>query len=275
MANVSSHSTISLEKEVSIQREDRKLDYEDEDIISSLSEKTKHGKGSLLRAMNVFDATAFFIGIVIGSGIFITPSAIQRQTGSFGVSMLCWLVGMVIAIVGGFCYIELGLLIGKTGGDYAIIKQAYSFRNRNKWLQTFGSLLAFLFTWTAMLVSGPCATAIIILTCCRYLTRPFYLDCDHIPESVLKTLSFFILGKITIDMQLMLQLVLESFFRAFSIFLNLSFCFMSFCAVLQAGILVRSVKLMAHVNNVTSFIKILSIIFIVLVGVAGVIKRGM
>ena len=61
----------------------------------------------------------------------------------------------------------------------------------------------------------------------------------------------------------------------FLILSKLNFYFYTNCAVLQAGILVRSVKLMAHVNNITTFLKVFSVIFIVLVGVAGVIKRGM
>ena len=46
------------------------------------------------------------------------------------------------------------------------------------------------------------------------------------------------------------------------------------CAVLQAGILCRSVKLMARTNTVTTILKLLSIVFIVVVGIAGVIRRG-
>lgn len=49
---------------------------------------------------------------------------------------------------------------------------------------------------------------------------------------------------------------------------------MSLCAVLQAGILCRSVKLMARTNTVTTFLKLLSIVFIVVVGIAGVIRRS-
>ena len=49
---------------------------------------------------------------------------------------------------------------------------------------------------------------------------------------------------------------------------------LSLCAVLQAGILSRSVKLMAKTNTVTTILKLLSIVFIVVVGIAGVIRRG-
>ena len=152
------------------------------------------GKGTLRKDMNLIDAIAFVVGVIIGSGIFITPALIMEETGSFGVSMICWVAGAVIAIYGGLCYIELGLLIPRTGSEYVYILQAYSFKNRNKWTQLLGSLMAFLYTWTAIIIIRPTSTSIITLTCVRYLTRPFYIDCD-IPEGVLKCLAISILSE--------------------------------------------------------------------------------
>ena len=156
--------------------------------------KAKPEKPGLRPVMNLLDVTAFFVGGTIGSGIFITPATIHRETGSIGVSLLCWLVGTIIAVFGGLCYVELCLLIPDTGGEYAYITRAYSFRNRNKWLRMFGSLLGFLFVWTSIMVLRPASSTIIILTCSRYLIRPLYLDCE-IPESVLKTLALFIISE--------------------------------------------------------------------------------
>ena len=147
---------------------------------------------SLRRDVNIVDAIAMVVGGIIGSGIFITPASILEDTGSFGVSMMCWFAGMVIAICGGLCYIELSLLIPRTGAEYVYILQAYSFKNRNKWTELLGSLMAFLYTWSAIIIIRPTATSIIALTCTRYLTRPLYIDCD-IPEVVLKCLTIAIL----------------------------------------------------------------------------------
>ena len=47
----------------------------------------------------------------------------------------------------------------------------------------------------------------------------------------------------------------------------------NFLSVLQAIIVARSIKLMAKVNNLVTFLKLLSIVFIVVVGVAGIIIR--
>ena len=160
------------------------------------TKEKRRGRGALRKDMNLTDAIAFVVGVTIGSGIFITPATILRETGSFGVSMLCWLVGMIVALVGSFCYMELGLLIPKTGGDYIYILHAYTFRKRNKWLESFGSLVAFLFTWSSIFITGPCGTAITSLTCAHYLTQPFFIGCE-IPQGVLKTTALFIVGKTT------------------------------------------------------------------------------
>ena len=152
------------------------------------------GKGSLRKDMNLLDTTAYIVGSIIGSGIYITPASILEDTGSFGVSMVCWFAGMLIAICGGLCYLELSLLIPRTGAEYVYIMEGFSFKNRNKWTELLGSLLAFLYTWTSIVIIRPTSTAIIALTCARYLTRPLYIDCD-IPEGIIKCLAISLLSK--------------------------------------------------------------------------------
>ena len=119
-----------------------------EDTVPFPSRKQK-GYGSLRKEMNLVDIVAYVVGAIIGSGIFITPAIILEKTGSFAVSMICWFVGMIIAICGVLCYIELGLLIPRTGAEYVYILHGFSFKKRNKWTELLGSLMAFLYTWTS------------------------------------------------------------------------------------------------------------------------------
>ena len=150
--------------------------------------------GSLRKGMNLLDAVAVIVGGTIGSGIFITPAVILKMTGSFGVSLICWLAGTLIAMCGGLCYVELSLLLPQSGGEFVYILEGYSFNNRNKWTHFLGSLMAFLYSWTAITVIRPASIAIVTLTCSRYLTRPFYLDCE-LPVEILKFIAFSILSK--------------------------------------------------------------------------------
>lgn len=165
-----------------------KVKRADHDAESIDAEKS----GGLKKELNLFSLVAFVVGGIIGSGIFITPRTILCLTGSFGLSMVVWLVGGIIAIAGGLCYMELGLLVQKSGGEYGYIKEAYSFKNRLKFL---GHLLGFLYTWSATLIIRPSSMAIISLTSARYLVRPFYIGCEDIPESAVKLLALSMLRK--------------------------------------------------------------------------------
>ena len=135
----------------------------------------------------------FVVGALIGSGIFITPSHILDLTGSFGLSMVCWVFGAIVALAGALCYLELGMLVRKSGGEYAILLEAYSFRKKNPWVEMLGSLVSFLFTWTTVFVLRGASASIISLACARYLTRPFFIGCD-VPESVVKLLALAVLS---------------------------------------------------------------------------------
>lgn len=50
--------------------------------------------------MGYLGATSYVIGNIIGSGIFITPSSILRQTNSIGLSLIVWVLCALIAILG-------------------------------------------------------------------------------------------------------------------------------------------------------------------------------
>ncbi|CAN7940590.1 unnamed protein product, partial [Ixodes hexagonus] len=55
----------------------------------------------LKREVGLASATALLIGAVIGSGIFVTPSTVFRNSGSIGVVLIVWFVSGVTSIIGG------------------------------------------------------------------------------------------------------------------------------------------------------------------------------
>ena len=229
-----------------------------EDVVKEkgTGESGDEGKGSLRRGINLLDATGMVIGGIIGSGIFITPAIILDLTGSFGVSMLCWVAGMIIAVCGGLCFVELALLHPRTGGAMVYILEAFSFKNRNKWTRLLGQLLAFLYSWASIVIIRPTSLSIISLACTRYLSRPFYLDCE-IPKTLLKCLALAIISK-------WLTYVCSSTTLWFGLL-----------PVLLSVIMIRGVKIMAKISTVITAMKVLTVVFIVIVGIAGVIQRGL
>src|SRR3989449_2816640 len=104
---------------------------------------------ALERTLGLKDLILLIIGTVIGSGIFIVPGAVLRQTnGSVTLAMLVWLTGGVLSLLGALTYGELSAMNPKAGGLYIFIRDG------------FGSLPAFLYGWTLFFVisSGSVAT---------------------------------------------------------------------------------------------------------------------
>lgn len=151
---------------------------------------------TLKREITPLSGVMVVVNQFIGSGIFIAQSDILKYSGSFGLGLVCWLFGGIVALAGAMCYLELGMLVRKTGGEFAILLEAYSFRKKNPWVETLGSLISFLYTWTTVLLLRGVAVSIITLTCARYLTRPFFIGCE-VPESAVKLLALVALSKFT------------------------------------------------------------------------------
>ena len=161
-------------------------------VHSSTAEE--QSRVTLKREITAFSGVFVVINQFIGSGIFITQSGILNYAGSFGVSLLCWVFGGTVALAGAMCYLELGLLVRKTGGEYAILLEAYSFRKKNRWVEMLESLVSFLYTWTNVLLLRGMAVSIITMTCARYFTRPFFIGYE-VPEAAVKLIALAILRK--------------------------------------------------------------------------------
>jgi len=70
----------------------------------------------LPRLLNPRQLIAIVIGTVIGSGIFIVPGAVMRQTGgSVRLSLLVWVTGGVLSLLGALTYAEMGAMKPEAG----------------------------------------------------------------------------------------------------------------------------------------------------------------
>jgi APA family basic amino acid/polyamine antiporter len=115
---------------------------------------------SLLRTLRLRDILFLFIGSVIGSGIFLTPGAILKQVGgSVGLSMLVWVAGGVMSLLGALTYAELAATNPEAGGLYCYIRDG------------FGRLPAFLYGWCLLLVISAATIAALARAFSRYLAE--------------------------------------------------------------------------------------------------------
>lgn len=72
-------------------------------------------QGTFKRNLGASEAFAIVISIVIGSGIFTSPGAIDSNVPSPGVALIIWLVGGLLAWTGATTMAELGTAIPGEG----------------------------------------------------------------------------------------------------------------------------------------------------------------
>ena len=112
----------------------------------------------LPRLLGLRQLIAITIGTVIGSGIFIVPGAVMRQTGgSVGLSLLVWIAGGVLSLLGALTYAEMGALRPDAGGLYTYIRDG------------FGRFPSFLFGWTMFFITGSGTSATLAVAFTAYL----------------------------------------------------------------------------------------------------------
>ena len=97
----------------------------------------------LVRGLGLLDSTLIVIGVIIGSGIFLTTGVMAQSLPSAPLLMIAWIVGGLIAMTGALTYAELGAAMPAAGGQYVYLREAY------------GPLSAFLFGWITFLVYQP------------------------------------------------------------------------------------------------------------------------
>lgn len=99
-------------------------------------------------------ATSLVLGNMIGSGIFLLPSALAKYGG---ISIVGWIVSAIGGLVLAKVFSELGKQFPKTGGPYTFAKEG------------FGDFSAFLVAW-GYWIAICCTNAAIIITMLSYLS---------------------------------------------------------------------------------------------------------
>ncbi len=126
--------------------------------MGNVGEERNGSDHGLKRILGPVDATCIVIGSIIGVGIFFTPSQVAQLAQSGGMALTAWAIGGAIALMGALTFAELGGMYTRTGGQYEILRDAYS------------PLPAFLFVFCNATAIQAGAIAIIAIICVQHLS---------------------------------------------------------------------------------------------------------
>ncbi|KAI2615875.1 amino acid permease-domain-containing protein [Hypoxylon sp. NC1633] len=113
------------------------------------------------KTLTYLNGLGLIVGMIIGSGIFSSPSQVNVNVGSPGASLIVWAISGALAWTGAASYAELGGAIPLNGGAQAYLSKI------------MGELAGFLFMWVTVLVTKPGSSAIITIIMGEYLVRAF------------------------------------------------------------------------------------------------------
>ncbi|KAI3641329.1 hypothetical protein MIR68_000459 [Amoeboaphelidium protococcarum] len=116
----------------------------------SIHEDLKVGK------IKAFTAVSMIVGMMIGGGIFSAPSVIVKDIKNLTVVLFIWLSAGLVSTFGALIYAELGTMMTKSGGEQTYLQQ------------TYGPMLAAVFSWMSCFVGKPSSFAIIVIVFANY-----------------------------------------------------------------------------------------------------------
>ncbi len=109
------------------------------------------------------DAIALIVGIVVGAGIFKAPSVVAANAGSAWGMLGAWVLGGIVSLIGALCYAELATSCPHAGGDYHFLTRAY------------GKKLSFMFAWARLAVITTGSIALLAFVFGDYCSRLYAL----------------------------------------------------------------------------------------------------
>ncbi|KAH9283226.1 Y+L amino acid transporter 2 [Echinococcus granulosus] len=144
--------------------------------VGSCADGGKRVAVKMKKEIGVLQAVSIIFGVIVGSGIFVSPVGVLRYSNSVGLSLIMWIVPGLFSMLGALVYAELGVRIPKSGGEYAYI------------LEAFGGLPAFIVMWITFVVIGGVSCAANSIVFAEYMLQPVYPNCA-IPGPVVSMIA--------------------------------------------------------------------------------------
>jgi APA family basic amino acid/polyamine antiporter len=104
-------------------------------------EPTGNLAGQPNQSLSLIDTTSITVGIIIGSAVYKIAPLVVAGAGQW--SLLLWVAGGVVALIGAMCYAELATAYPQVGGTYVYLSQG------------LGRNVGFAFAWTEFWIVRP------------------------------------------------------------------------------------------------------------------------
>lgn len=82
------------------------------ETVMELVGKTPGAEGNermkMKKELGLLEGCAIILGIILGSGIFVSPKGVIQEVNSPGASIIIWTLCGVLSMIGALCYAELG-----------------------------------------------------------------------------------------------------------------------------------------------------------------------
>jgi len=142
---------------------------------------------SIKPKLSTFDTTMIVVSLVIGIGIFRTPSMVASATQSAELFFTAWILGGVISFFGALTFAEIGSRFPTAGGFYQVVAKCYS------------SEIAFMFNWTNVMLVNPASGAGVAMIGAEYIL-PLFIPKEMITPLIIQlTASGFVIFLIIIN----------------------------------------------------------------------------
>lgn len=140
---------------------------------------------ALPRSLTFVNGLAIIISLQIGAGIFSAPAAVLASVSTPSTALLVWFLAGLLMWTGAAAFAELGIRIPHNGGMQEYLRHCY------------GDLFGFVFAWAWILLSRPCALAMVSLVFSEYLFRAVMPDLD-IHVWLLKAVALLSIAAVTL-----------------------------------------------------------------------------
>src|SRR5258708_27109925 len=193
---------------------------------------------SIKPKLNRFDLTMIVISLVIGMGIFATPSEVAIKAGNAWIFFGAWIFGGLVTLCGALTFAEIGARFPATGGFYKVFSYCYH------------PAVAFMINWV-LVISNAASVAAVALIGSDYI-RPFLLPANLQNDMCTKiiTITSMALLYVINFLGIKMSSLAQTFLITFKIAMILLIC----SAVFKSNVTPVVINAVPHAGNmVTAF----------------------